>query len=443
MRVKSLDSSITLKDVFQVFAGEPYLAFLASSLQSDLGRYSILGRKPYLRLKQVKGELYINDVRQPDVDFDTYLEEYLNTHYEKNLTNLPIVSGCLGYFSYDYASHQVTDLPTSCLNFYDELWVEDHLTQEVWLIEQGQLGSEEEMMALSLDALRNNQSNYQVEIDQSASFKEDVSKETYLSQIEKVQDKITSGEVYVMNLTQRFQLTSQANPIQVFRYLYQHNPAPFSAYLDEGEFQIISASPERFFEIRNGKAQTRPIKGTVPRGATPSEDKALKQQLQQSAKEQSELMMIVDMERNDLNRFCQPGTVKVPHMFTVESYATVHHLVSEVEGLVKPDVSGFEAFRYMFPGGSITGAPKESAMSIIQELEVSPRGIYTGAIGYFSLDGDCDWNIVIRSLLHEQGRYELGVGGGITIESHPEEEHQEIYQKGKALLEAFGLEIPC
>ena len=189
--------------------------------------------------------------------------------------------------------------------------------------------------------------------------------------------------------------------------------------------------------MKNGHVQTRPIKGTRKRGETPEEDLRMRRELEDSEKDKSELLMIVDLERNDLNRVCRPGSVKVTELFTVEEYATVFHLVSNVEGDLLPDKTVVDLLESAFPGGSITGAPKYRAMEIIDELEHGQRGLYTGSIGYLTFDNCCDFNIVIRTALYQDGVYHLGVGGGITAESELEFEYEETLQKAKALLDAM------
>ena len=186
--------------------------------------------------------------------------------------------------------------------------------------------------------------------------------------------------------------------------------------------------------MQKGHITTRPIKGTCPRGTTPEEDEMLYQKLLHSNKDKSELLMIVDLERNDLNRVCKPQSVQVTELFTVEAYATVFHLVSNIEGDLREDKNVMDLLESVFPGGSITGAPKQRAMEIIDELELCKRNLYTGSLGYLTLDGDCDFNIVIRTAVHQNGSYYLGVGGGITVESDPQAEYEETLLKAKAIL---------
>ena len=249
---------------------------------------------------------------------------------------------------------------------------------------------------------------------------------------------IVEGDIYIANMTQRLQITSSMPPFELFEQLRKNNPSPFGGYFNYGDFQVVSASPERFLKMTDGLIQTRPIKGTRKRGSTQEEDNALKQELEQSGKDKSELLMIVDLERNDLNRVCIPGSVVVDELFSVETYATVFHLIANVTGILRPELTVMDLIEAAFPGGSITGAPKLRAMELIDELEHSRRNLYTGSMGYLSLDGNCDFNIVIRTALYKEGVYHLGVGGGITFESDLAFEYEETLQKAKALLEALG-----
>lgn len=264
-------------------------------------------------------------------------------------------------------------------------------------------------------------------------------KPDYMDAVQHMIDYIVEGDIYVVNMTQQLQIKSPVEPYHMFQRLRTNNPSPFGGYLNFGDFQIICASPERFLQMRDKTVQTRPIKGTRKRGDTPEEDAALKEELAASEKDQSELLMILDLERNDLNRVCVPGSVRVTELFAVETYATVFHLIANVVGQLRPELSAMDLLEAAFPGGSITGAPKLRAMELIDKEEHSRRNLYTGSIGYIALNGDCDFNIVIRTAVHKDGIYHLGVGGGITCESDLEFEHEETLQKARALLRALDV----
>lgn len=464
-------------EIFNELYKMPMAVFLDSSLHNDLGKYSIIGISPYEILKESGGSLYVNG-KKSQLSFDAYLKEYLKKHKEENPTNLPLISGGIGFFSYDYGRsfeqiktrHQKQDsMPDVIFAFYDCFFIEDIQKQELYLIANGKLQDAEQSIAqmqewinkISKEHTDQTLKKANVPLDHSSIItyvatkntsypnleltqleqlvKKCTSKEAYQQAIEQVIEYIAKGHIYVMNLTQQLSVQSKRAPYEVFKRLQQHNPAPFSAYLNYEEGEIISASPERFLRIQNGKIETRPIKGTRKRGSTEEEDTRLKEELNNSNKDKSELLMIVDLERNDLNRVCEPGSVQVTELFQIETYATVFHLIANVVGTLQKDRDVVDVLHATFPGGSITGAPKVRAMEIIDELECAPRGIYTGILGYISLNGDCDFNITIRTALHQKEEYHIGVGGGITYESDTEFEYDETLQKAKALVEAIVL----
>jgi para-aminobenzoate synthetase component 1 len=226
-------------------------------------------------------------------------------------------------------------------------------------------------------------------------------------------------------------------PLELYDRLRRRNPAPFAAYFDLGEFVIASASPERFLSVNDGEVQTRPIKGTRPRGATPEEDELQRQGLLQSAKDRAENVMIVDLLRNDLGRVCAYGSVRVAALCFLETYPTVHHLASEVRGRLRPGLGPIDLLRAAFPGGSVTGAPKVRAMEIIAELEPTARGPYCGCLGYLGFDGSMDTSILIRTFTIGKGWMQFPVGGGIVADSTPEGEYAETLHKAEGLLRAL------
>lgn len=447
-----LERYVPASAVFRLAAKEPGCAFLDSSLVNELGRWSILGLRPYRTLvKEQDGTLTEDGVSCPDTDFETRLGEFLKQNRDENETALPIVSGAIGYFSYDYGrehmgvpstEQDVEPIPQARVVFYDLLLIEDCREKRVWLSACGQTEDAEALLArFRRNIERGMEKGFPALPDAHATkpitVRPNFEKEEYKTAVDRMIRYIIEGDIYIANMTQRLDVMSDREPLAVFEHLRTHNPSPFGGYLDCGDHQIICASPERFLRLRDGVVETRPIKGTRKRGETPEEDEALRRELELSEKDKSELLMIVDLERNDLNRVCRPGSVEVTELFTVETYATVFHLVSNIRGELAQGSDVTDLLRAAFPGGSITGAPKYRAMEIIDELEHGKRGLYTGSIGYLTLDGECDLNIVIRTALHRDGRYHLGVGGGITSESDLEFEYEETLQKAKAVLEAL------
>lgn len=454
-KIKAMTRYPAAERIFSLVRERKDAVFLDSSQTGALGRFSIIGLHPYLEL--IKGDVFTVNGKESDESFEAFVSAYLKQHREENDTHLPLLSGAVGYFSYDYGRkkegvktrhREGASIPDSILIFYDSFIIEDHREQKMWLIANDYghdcRRSMEELETLLQQAERLTQEEEKRTEAHTEPQPESVisnfTKNAYMDAVERIIQYITEGDIYIANMTRQLQISGSVPPYEMFRTLRRENPSPFGGYFNYGNFQIISASPERFLEMRNGLVETRPIKGTRRRGSTPEEDAALQRELQQSEKDKSELLMIVDLERNDLNRVCIPGSVQVTELFSVERYATVFHLVSTIAGRIRPGLTAMDLLTAAFPGGSITGAPKLRAMEIIDELERGSRGLYTGSMGYLSLNGDCDLNIVIRTALYQDGVYHLGVGGGITCESELEFEYEETCQKGKALLNAMGKE---
>jgi para-aminobenzoate synthetase component 1 len=261
--------------------------------------------------------------------------------------------------------------------------------------------------------------------------------ESYIQKVERALDFIKKGDFYQINLSQQWEFLGKVNPYHLFFQLTTLNPAPFSAYFHLKDFTIVSSSPERFLQSQAGKLETRPIKGTLPRGIDADQDKINKQCLLNSEKERAELMMITDLMRNDLGKISCSGSVTVPLLCGIEAYKNVFHLHSIVISKLLASVSPIDAIQACFPGGSITGCPKLRAMEAIDQIEQRPRGIYTGSIGYFSCDGGFDFNIAIRTLVLIGERINLQLGGGIVMDSDPQKEFEETYHKGQSIFEVL------
>lgn len=445
-KLKIVTPYLPIHQAFSRLRRKEEAVFLDSSSVSALGRYSIIACRPYQKLVQENGCFTVNG-RPCETPFLEYAKRYLEEEKEANDTGLPIVSGAVGYFSYDFGQEKEgvisrhekeVDIPESILTFYDVFLIEDHETKTLYLSANGKIKEAEQTVEEILTLIATDEEETAVREESVPLVYANFSSEEYKEAVDDMIRYIIDGDIYVVNMTQQLQIESSILPYDMFCRLREKNPSPFGGYLDYGTFQIVCASPERFMQMRDGKIRTRPIKGTRKRGNTPEEDQQLKEELAGSEKDQSELLMIVDLERNDLNRVCIPGTVKVTELFEVETYATVFHLIANVEGQIRPDRNAVDLIEAAFPGGSITGAPKLRAMELIDLKEHSRRNLYTGSIGYLSLNGDCDFNIVIRTAVHKDGVYHLGVGGGITCESDLAFEYEETWQKAKALLDVLG-----
>jgi len=259
----------------------------------------------------------------------------------------------------------------------------------------------------------------------------------FLRAVERVRELIRNGDLFQANLTRTLSVPLEIDGVDLYRRLLRESPAPYSSYLDLGDGEIASISPELFLAVEGGRVRTRPIKGTRPRGSEPALDQRYLEELTESVKDRAENVMIVDLLRNDLSRGCRPGSVQVTQLAEVESHPTVHHLVSTVEGALRPGVDGVELLRATFPGGSISGAPKIRALEVIRELEPVRRGYYTGAIGFLGMDGRMEWSVAIRTAHLRSGVATYGTGGGITLDSEPEEEWRETEDKARAFLQAI------
>ena len=443
--IKQCAKKVAPKKAYDLFRNEPYFACLDSSLEGENGRFSVIGLHPYYILKEKDGKTYAND-RRIETSFEDALSEFLEKNREENPTHLPLISGGIGYLSYDYgckfekipiSNPKEADMPEAMFCFYDNFIIFDLKDRACYITAQGKLKEAEQ----SIEEIETCLEGPAVSCSCRGAFPAEISfnfeKEDYEETVSKVIDHIVEGDFYISNLTQQMRVRTELPPYALFSRMRESNPSPFGGYLRYPDFEIVSASPERFIRMKDRYIETKPIKGTRKRGATPEEDEFYRRELQMSEKDRSELLMIVDLERNDLNRICETGSVKVTKHFEIEAFATVFHLVTTIVGRMEEQRTYADLLRAMFPGGSITGAPKIEAMKDMDELEHSARGLYTGSIGYISFNGDCDLNIVIRTAVWQNGSYHVGIGGGITCESDPEAEYEETLQKAKAFIDIF------
>ena len=375
---------------------------------------------------------------------------------------LPFVGGAIGYLGYGLrrAVERLPGRPPDPLGqpdawfgLYDRAAVFDHLERRVVLVATG-LGAANETgrVARADAALRDLRDSLSAPgrtsdippLPQGTARRRarlTTDRTTYLDRIVRALGYIAAGDIYQVNLSHRIECPFEGDPLSLFADSARRNPAPFAAYIDAGDFQIVSASPERLVAVVGERAWSSPIKGTRPRGVTPESDRHLARELVSSPKDRAENVMIADLVRNDLGRVCEAGSVRAESLCALETFATVHHLVSTVSGRLRPDADRIDLLRALFPGGSMTGAPKVRAMEIIDELEGEERGVYSGGIGYLSLDGGMDFNVVIRTLICASRVAHLRVGGAIVADSSPEMEHAETLDKARALLEALNADL--
>jgi para-aminobenzoate synthetase component 1 len=441
--------------------------FLLDSALVDerLGRWSFMGANPFAAIR-TKGQTRRVWGTQPDIRQNSPFAAVSGTlaryPVEREPDDPPFLGGAVGYWGYELR-HFVERLPCSvvddvpvpdcCFGFYDAVIALDHWQRRAWVVATPVVSEQvarKRLAALAAIAATD-------EVDECAEVPpvpgvrpsmarhglpnhpgvhSTFARDEYISAVLCAKEYIAAGDTFQINLSQRLSAPVRETPLELYARLRAVNPAPFAAYLDCADFAVLSASPERFLRIRGGSVETRPIKGTRPRGGTTEEDERLARELLTSDKDRAENVMIVDLERNDLGRTCAYGSVHVTELCALERYETVFHLVSTVVGTLHESYDSIDCLKASFPGGSITGAPKVRSMEIIDELEPTCRGVYTGAIGYHCFSGDIDTNIVIRTIVVKDGWAHFQVGGGIVADSDPAAEYEETLDKARALIQA-------
>ncbi len=448
MLVKEIKTDKTAIEIFEIFYYKDHI-FLDSSKKDKYGRYSFIGIHPFKKIKSKDDSIYISEhphlekYHEVKGDIFDFLSAELKKYPIENTYDLPFIAGCMGFFSYNLGlklenikTRHRDDMEDAYFVFYDNIIIIDHKENKVFISAMNILKEEQKSIKVIEEKLDTSIKEEEYIVD-NLTFQSLFTKKEYMNVVDDMRNYIREGDIYIANMTHRYISEYHNHPFLAYKRLRKINPAPFASYLEGDDFYILSSSPERFILNEKKRVSTRPIKGTVKRGRTKEEDEYLKQTLLHSEKDKSELLMIVDLERNDLSKVCIPGTVTVEELFKIEEYETVSHLVSTVTGELLEN-NPVHLMKHVFPGGSITGAPKKRAMEVIDELERDARGIYTGSFGYFSFDNNCDFNIIIRTMLIKNNTVHIGVGGGITWESDPLSEYEETIQKGKALFKSLS-----
>jgi para-aminobenzoate synthetase component 1 len=466
--IEEIDTELSPLDAFELFKDKQFSFFLDSGMDAHkLGRYSFIGSNPFLVLSTRGSDIVLTrgteKSRLSGNPFDIlnrFLEVY---HLDTYSSPVPFTGGAVGYFSYDLC-HFIERLPSTAVDdlslpecyfaFYDLVLAFDNLQGKAYIISTGfpeldetarieratkRLNEVKDMLSKMPHSVRRAPSTPISPPAEQVTLKGGFTHKEYVDAVEKARQYIIAGDIFEVNLSQRFETELSITPYELYRRLRQINPAPFACYLDFDEVSVVSASPERFLRLQGDWVETRPIKGTRPRGKTPEEDQTLAKELLSSIKDRAENMMIVDLERNDLGRLCRFGTVKVTELAILEVFPTVFHLTSTVVGRLREGRNCIDLLKATFPGGSITGAPKVRAMEIIDELEPTKRSVYTGSIGYLSFNGDLDLNIAIRTFLVKGRKAYFQVGGAVVYDSNPEAEYQETLDKAKALIDALNM----
>ena len=435
-------------------------SFAPGRIPPPHARWSILSSSPFDRF------VWSSDERTDPFDA---LAEWMAPYHCSAPRGLPFAGGAIGYVGYDVGRSVERIVPAPArgrdplgalmpdmlfgLYAWAVLW--DHARREWCVLATGfpargetrlrEARAQADRIARRLKGPRvgpRGRESERIEKETPARLRaSSLTRTAYMERVRRVRGMIAVGDLYQVNLSQRLRLASPGHPVALFQALARHSPAPFSSYIGAGPFTIVSASPERFLRLRGRTAESRPIKGTAPRGGTADEDRRLSRSLLRSEKDRAENVMIVDLVRNDLGRVCRPGTVKTASLCRLETYASVHHLVSIVRGELAAGRTRADLIRALFPAGSMTGAPKPRAMQAIEDLEPTRRGAYAGSIGYLSFCGSMDLSIVIRTAIVASGSVWLQVGGGVVADSDPELEYRESLHKALSVRRAIAAAV--
>ena len=439
-------------DVLSIYSkvrGKNSFILHSSMVDRNLGRYSFMGFNPFLAIKSKNKDVFINGAHFAGNPLKI-LKKKLSLFRSIRHKGLPLYfGGAAGYFSYETA-HFFEKLPRTAkddinapdiyFSFFDESIIYDHFKKQIIIVA---LGNDYKQLLRRLLKMKEriakkakpiNKKNKKIKC---GILRSNFSKKQYMGAINKIKEYIKAGDTFQVNLSQRFEIKASGDALALYKNLVKINPAPFSALLEFDGLSIISSSPERLIRLENGIVNTRPIAGTRQRGKTKEEDMKLERELLSSEKENAEHAMLVDLERNDVGKVCNYGSVRLTEMMAVERYSHVMHLVSNIQGKLHKSKDMFDLLKAVFPGGTITGCPKIRTMELIDEIEPTARGPYTGSLGYFNFAGDMDFNIIIRTLIMKGNKIYTQAGGGIVADSIPKEEYKETLYKAQAMIKAI------
>jgi anthranilate/para-aminobenzoate synthase component I len=440
-----------------------------------IARYSFIGVDPYLSFRAKDGAVEIETAGRRTISSRNplaRLRELVSGYRQQKAEHLPpFQGGAAGMLSYDFV-HYIERVPSRAYDdlkvpdahffMFDRIVAFDHAEERAWIVvcpgaRQTVLGYTEvdyesggpvkeaelvcdELSAKVLSPVISPRAGRQGNIAAGFRISHDITKDRYMEMVSRAKEYIAAGDIFQANLSLRVSAEIGATaPLDIYRLLRSINPSPFAAFADFGDYQIVSSSPERLVRVIDGRLDTRPIAGTRPRGRDTAEDREMTAELLLNEKERAEHIMLIDLERNDLGRVSDYGSVRVDELMATEEYSHVIHIVSNVRGKLGPGKDCFDAIRAAFPGGTITGVPKVRCMEIIDELEPTRRGPYTGSLGYIGFNGDMDLNIIIRTMLVKDGRAYIQAGAGIVADSDPEREYYESLKKAEALIRTLEM----
>lgn len=432
--------------------------FLLESVYSEkeIGRYSFMGANPYMTIRSYKDEVTIEKENDTKIVYGKvldYIEQYVNIEYDCNVFDIPFTGGAIGYVGYDVVrqyeklpDNNVDELkvPEANLMFYKMFICYDHFKHDVYIVynvfpEDNSSYDDilENLTGVKKSIMSSSSLHPLEEVDADKEFESNVTEEEYCNMVEKAKEYIKAGDIFQVVPSQRLKFKISSKPFDVYRRLRSKNPSPYLFYIDFEDFQIAGSSPESLVSVKDNKVITNPIAGTRPRGKSPEEDEKLKQELIEDEKEKAEHLMLVDLGRNDIGRISEFGTVNVDRFMEIEFYSHVMHIVSMVSGKLRSGLNCFDALSSCLPVGTVSGAPKVRAMEIIDELENVRRGIYAGAVGYFSHNGNMDTCIAIRTIVFKGDYAYVQSGAGVVYDSDPQTEYRETLNKAMAMKEVI------
>lgn len=447
---------ITPINIFYNLKGENKIIMESAEFDKDKGRYSFIAVNPYMKVRSFKDNIYVEE-KNTTHNFKgkvmQYIKQVMDINYNAHMIDIPFTGGAIGYAGYDVIkqyehiedkNEDDLNIPEAYFMFYKSFICYDHLKNKVLLvynvfpeenIDYDKLCDYFEDMKKLINSrtiIHNIPNNLKAQ-----NFTSNYTKTDFCKNVNKAKEYIENGDIFQVVLSQRIKCTTDLKGFDIYRKLKSENPSPYLFYMDFQDFEIVGSSPERLVAVHNGIVSTNPIAGTRRRGIDKEEDEKLKEQLINDEKERAEHVMLVDLGRNDIGKVSEFGSVKVTKFMQVQRYSHVMHMVSEVEGKLKDDISSFDAFISCLPAGTVSGAPKIRAMQIIDEIENKKRLLYAGAVGYFSYNGNMDTCIAIRTLVLKDKKAHIQAGGGIVYDSNPEDEYEESLNKAKALMEVL------
>ncbi|MDD3224854.1 MAG: anthranilate synthase component I [Clostridium sp.] len=455
--LKMNGDELTIVSIYYKLKGENKFLLESVYSENEIGRYSFVGSNPYLEIKSFKDKIFIksqDETKNVKGRVLDYVEKYTDFNYENNLFDVPFTGGAVGYVGYDVirqyekllnVNEDDLKIPEAYLMFYKDFICFDHFKNEIYIVhnvfkddKEDFKSIKEKLINLRDEITEDFKIHPLMEVDKNKKFESNITKQQFTNIVEKAKQFIKAGDIFQVVLSQRLKFKLNCDPFDVYRRLRSKNPSPYLFYFDfEENFKVAGSSPESLVSVIGDTVTTNPIAGTRPRGKNKEDDEKLENELIKDEKERAEHLMLVDLGRNDIGKISEFGSVKIDKLMEIQKYSHVMHIASKVSGKLKSGFSSFDALSSCLPVGTVSGAPKVRAMEIIDELENTKRGIYAGAVGYFSYNKNMDTCIAIRTMVFKDDFCYVQSGAGIVYDSNPENEYIETLNKAMAMKEVI------